>query len=437
MTRICVIGAGSAGLAALRGLRDAGNEVVGIERSSTVGGLWNDGYDSLHLITAKDLCSFEGYPLPDDYPLFPHRDQIVAYMNGYADHFGLRELIRFATTVERIEPIGEAGLGGWRVADGDGVTEDYDQVVIANGHLADPVLPEIPGTFTGKVMHAHDYRNTDDFEGDRILVIGAGNSGCDIAVDAAQSRFSTSICIRKGIIFQPKTLLGRGRTSLAPAFLPATVKEWLMRASIRLAIGRPSDYPGLSDPEETNLYRGQSVVNTQLLHWLHHGRVEVVPGIRRFDGKSVEFADGTRREYDTVVYATGYRISMPFLDSSLLTWKDGEPVRYAGGTLFPRLANLHVVGLIGPTGAQWPAYDRQAKMVARLVALQASRPDVVVADEMARLERPWETVNSPRHAWERASEASERAIGRLERRWGVSAPAGTRFVERHKEGASL
>ena len=420
-SRVCVIGAGAAGLSATRHLVEAGADVVTIERSDKVGGLWNDGYDSLHLITAKNLCSFRDFDLPDDYPMFPHRDQIVWYFNEFADHFDLRKRIEFGTSVTAVRPLGDAGLGGWEVETSDGLVREFDAVVVANGHLAEPVTPTFAGTFTGRELHVSDYKNADSFDGDRVLVIGAGNSGCDIAVDAAQARLDVSICIRQGIIFQPKTLLGRGRTELLPAFVPPTIVERVTRAAVHFVLGDNTAYPGLPATTEKNLFKGASVINTQLLHWLHHGRLRVVPGITELAGRTVRFEDGTEREFDTIVYATGYKYTFPFLNPALFEWNGDKPVRHGAATLLPGWANLYMMGLVGPTGAQWPAYDDQAEIVLRVMDLQQRSSEPVV-DAIARLEKPWREVNMPRHIWTKRLNVFRALLGRLERNT-QSAPA--------------
>ena len=123
----------------------------------------------------------------------------------------LRQHIRFLTRVASVVPVattGSVGSAGWIVTTADGRAQYYDGVFVANGHLHDQRIPDVPGTFTGKQIHSGSYGNTSDIDGDRVLVIGSGNSGCDIAVDAAQSRLTTAICVRRGHFFQPKTFFG-------------------------------------------------------------------------------------------------------------------------------------------------------------------------------------------------------------------------------------
>ena len=150
--------------------------------------------------------------MPADYPLFPSRDQVLAYLNAYADHFALRQHIRFGTGVDSVVPVattGSVGSAGWVVTTTDGRAQHYDGVFVANGHLHDQRIPDVPGTFTGKQIHSGSYGNTADIDGDRVLVIGSGNSGCDIAVDAAQSRLTTAICIRQRALLPTQDVLRR------------------------------------------------------------------------------------------------------------------------------------------------------------------------------------------------------------------------------------
>ena len=166
-----------------------------------------------------------------------------------------------------------------------------------------------------------------------MLVVGAGNSGCDLAVDAAMAGRETTVSVRSGLMFQPKTLYGRPRSEL-PLLgrLPVRLQERVTRALIDVAIGRPERY-GLPAPATRNLHRNKPVVNGQLLHFIHHGRVRVAPAITRFDGHDVHFADGSVRAFDTIVYATGFKASLPFLEPGLLPSAGGVPLRVAGMTL--------------------------------------------------------------------------------------------------------
>jgi cation diffusion facilitator CzcD-associated flavoprotein CzcO len=411
----CLIGAGAAGLGVLQVLLDEGFSVDCFERSDRVGGHWHTDYESLHLITPRDSSGFEGLPMPSEYPLFPSRDQMRDYILGFAAHHGLESHIRFNTAVTSARPLDANGLAGWEVTTSDGERRTYDGVLVASGHLWDPRVPDYPGRFTGHVLHSGRYRNTGDFEGDRVLVVGAGNSGCDLAVDAAQAGRETYVSVRNGLVFQPKTLYGRPRSDLPLlARLPVRVQERVTRALINVALGPPERY-GLPAPATRNLHRNRPVVNAQLLHFIHHGRVRVVPAIERFDGHDVHFSDGTTRTFDTIVFATGFKVALPFLDSALLEWADGVPLRVAGMTLPLGLERLSFVGLAAPRGPQLPVYSAQARLIAKFLTAQ-ERSGVALSALFARGVRSEARIDIPRHEWQLDMDRTRRRIDRILRR---------------------
>lgn len=379
MTRYCIIGAGPAGLAALKAMLDAGHDVDCFEKSDTVGGHWNHDYDALHLITSRNVTGYPGFPMPDRWPLFPHRDQMLEYFQLYADTFDLRRRITFGVAVERVEPLetnGPVGSAGWSVTTSDGVRREYDGVLVANGHLWDQKIPDVPGTFTGKQIHSGSYRNTADIEGRRVLVVGSGNSGCDLAVDAAQQHFDTHIVIRRGHHFQPKMFFGRPRAEI-PFMSEFTFEEQdlITRLMMKVSVGTAEDYPGMPVPDHHTLAEGPPVVNDLLLYWIQHGRITVRPGIERFDGRTVHFTDGTSGDFDTILWATGFHASLPFIDDDLLSKQDGVPLRVGGAVVPLNLEKLYLIGMIGARGPQPPIYPIQADIAVRMIALHESSPD--------------------------------------------------------------
>lgn len=278
----------------------------------------------------------------------------------------------------------------------------YDGVVIANGHLWDPKIPAVPGEFTGTQLHSSRYRNTGDVTGTRVLVVGAGNSGCDLAVDVAQHRLEADIVVRHGMYFQPKMYFGRPRQQLdfLKDFGP-TDQDLIARLLARVSIGENSDYPGLPMPEHASLAEGAAVVNDLLLYWIHHGRVRVRPEIERFDGNTVFFTDGTSGEYDTILWATGFHSSLPFLSDDLITRSSGAPVRYAAGIIPEGLEKLYYVGMIAPRGPQIPIYGVQAKVVARMIELheKAGPSGADLAAYLGALQEPEDRIDIVRPIW--------------------------------------
>lgn len=413
----CVIGAGAAGLAALQTLLASGRRVDCFEATDRVGGHWNTDYEALHLITSRDVTGYAGFPMPAEYPLFPSRDQVTAYLQAYADAHGLHERITFGVRVESVVPVatdGATGSAGWVVTTSDGREQTYDGVLVANGHLHDPRVPSVPGEFTGRQLHSGSYTSTADVEGTRVLVVGSGNSGCDLAVDAAQHRLETSICVRSGHIFQPKTFFGVPRSELT--FLKGFTfeeQDLLARLLIRVSKGTWENYPGLPEPPFRTLAEGAPVVNELLLYWIQHGRVTVVPGIERFDGRTVHFSDGTAREYDTILWATGFHATLPFLDDALLKRVDGVPLRTGGGIVLAGLDRLYLIGLAAPRGPQIALYPVQSELALAMAELWEQGLDTSFAAAL-EAEQPFERrIDMLRPDWEAQMEATRDLVARL------------------------
>jgi cation diffusion facilitator CzcD-associated flavoprotein CzcO len=347
--------------------------------------------------------------MPAEYPLFPSRAQMLTYIQGYAADRDLVRGVTFSTAVEKLTPERD----GWLVSTADGETRRYSGVVLANGHLHEPFQPQLDG-YTGRQVHAASYTSPDDVTGPRVLVVGSGNSGCDIAVDCAQrTGLATTISIRRGHLFQPKTFAGRPRGELWVMRLPPRLQDRALRLMIRIAVGRPQDY-GLPAPATWSLVDQKPVVNSQLLHWIHHGRIAVAPGIRAAGGNGVEFSDGSRAEFDTIVWCTGYRAAVPFLEDRLLQWRDGVPLRTAGCVLPKRgPARLYFVGLAAPRGPQLSVYSRQAALVARMLRVQ-ERLVEPLAETFTSHGAAEHRIDVVRSVWQAQIAQAEDVVGRLE-----------------------
>jgi cation diffusion facilitator CzcD-associated flavoprotein CzcO len=421
MTRYCVIGAGAAGLSAINELRVAGHDVVCYEQTERVGGHWHTDYDALHLITSRDMTSFDGFPMPAHYPHFPSRDQVRDYIESYADARGLRPFIRFGTAVTSVEPIPGAdlsgatrpGAAGWRVRTSTGADNAFDGVLVANGHLWDPKLPTVPGEFAGRQLHSSAYKNVADLVGTRVLVVGAGNSGCDLAVDIAQHRLQADVVMLHGINFQPKSYFGvpRQQVDFLKQFTPDE-QDLLNRLLSKVVLGDPVAY-GMPAPVSRTLAGGPTTVNSLLMYWIQHGRVHIRAGIERFDGHTVHFVDGSTAQYDTVLWATGFNVRLPFLHDELLPWSAGAPVRRAGGILPERVEQLYLIGLIAPRGPQIPVYGMQAKLTVRMIALH-ERGLAGVGEQFEHRQPAEHRVDIVRDAWLQQMADTERLLGELE-----------------------
>src|SRR5258706_3655463 len=215
--RICIIGAGPSGIGAAKALLDAGLRNLTIfDKNDRVGGNWifdprpghSSVYETTHSISSRRLSQYEGFDMPADYPDYPSHDQLRRYFASYADRFGVTPLIRFSSEVTAAVP----EESGWGVrssgATGENA-ESFDYLLVANGHHWDPRMPKYSGSFAGQFIHAHAYKSAATFAGQRVLVIGGGNSACDIAVEISRVARQCCISMRRGYYFFPKFIFGR------------------------------------------------------------------------------------------------------------------------------------------------------------------------------------------------------------------------------------
>ncbi|MCC3769768.1 NAD(P)/FAD-dependent oxidoreductase [Streptomyces sp. UNOC14_S4] len=380
--RLCIIGAGYVGNGLARALRQAGIPYDQFEATGEIGGNWAHGvYDSTHLISSKKSTQYVEYPMPADYPTFPGRVQMLRYLNDYVDHFHLRERIEFDTEVVGVRPLDRTGMAGWRVTLSTGERREYAGVVAANGHYWERNIPAYPGTFSGRQLHSKDYKRPADFgTGGRVLVVGGGNSASDLAVEAAATFGGADLSMRSGYWFIPKTIFGIPASEWDRVWLPMPLQRLGFKALLRLSYGRYERY-GLQRPDH-ELFSKDVTVNSSLMYALLHGKVRPRKEIARFDGSTVHFADGTSGEYDTIVWATGFRTRFPFLDESMFVWENEQPLLIEH-VLVPRYANLYVWGLVAPRSGAGRIISHGSDFLAEAVVAQRLFP-VPLSDLVAR-----------------------------------------------------
>ncbi len=393
-----LIGAGPSGLGAARNLARRGIPFVGFERHTDVGGLWDIDsqtstmYESAHLISSKTTTAYDEFPMREETADYPSHWEMREYFRDYADTFDLRRHFRFGVSVVRTEP-GEDG--GWSVTTKDEQTGReqtgiFAGVIIANGILSEPNVPGFEGEFDGEIVHTSQYRRPEAFRDKRVLIVGAGNSGCDIAVDAVGQARSVDMSLRSGYWFFPKYILGRPSDTLNEGRpLPAPIKQRIDSRLIRLITGNPARL-GFPEPEG-RIYETHPVMNTLVLYHAGHGDIVIRGDIERFEGSAVRFVDGTVADYDMVMLATGYRLHYPFIDPGHLNW-DVESGA-SGPDLYlniftPRHRNLFVLGMVEATGLGWQGRFNQSDLVAEFIQASSERPGQ--AEEM------WRRVNGPR-----------------------------------------
>ena len=407
--RFCVLGAGSSGLAVAKNFLQGGIPFDCLEREDDIGGIWNYAkpassiYASTHLISSKPLTEYTDFPMPEIFPEFPHHRMALDYLHDYARHFGLYEHIQFNTSVERVEPL----ENGWRVTLEGGEDRLYRGVVIANGHNWDPRLPKYTGEFTGTTLHSSEYKTPDILSGKRVLVVGGGNSGCDLAVEAALHAECALLSIRQGYHVLPKFFKGKPIDQQGEWLHRWRVPLWARRLAAQLVIRwvlGPVELSGLPRPDH-RLFEAHPIINSRLHYQLAHGDLAIRPGIKSLQGDRVRFVDGDEETVDVILYATGFQISFPFIDRSHLNWRDCRPELYLN-IFHPERDDLFCAGLIQPDSGQWGLVDYQAQLIA--CYLRALKKKSHAAQWFARRKRssprnhgrPIHYLDTPRHLLE-------------------------------------
>jgi dimethylaniline monooxygenase (N-oxide forming) len=372
LPKVCVIGAGSSGIAAAKTLHERGIEFDCYELSDRVGGNWvfenknnvSSSYRSLHINTSRTRMEYSDYPMPESYPDFPRHDQIAKYFDDYVEHFGFRDRIRFQTGVDHVDRRSD---GVFEVGISTGETIEYDAVIVGNGHHWDPRWPEpaFPGsdTFEGEQIHSHYYRDESQLAGKDVVVLGMGNSAMDIAVDASYHARTTYLAARRGAHIVPKYVFGKPMDTIGGSKrVPDALRVAMFRGLVKAYVGDLTRY-GLPEPDH-KLGEAHPTVSGRILDRLAHGAITPKPNIERLEGRDVVFADGTRAHADLVVYCTGYKISFPFFDPDFVSAKDNR-LRLFKFMFHPSVAGLYFLGLIQPLGAIMPIAERQSQLVAR------------------------------------------------------------------------
>ncbi len=402
--RVCIVGAGGGGVAMAKALAQRDLPFDWFERSPHLGGLWSQkngtdpcgaAYSSLHLNSSKRRMEFSDFPMPDEYPDFPSLREVAAYLAAYADHFGVTDRVSLGSEVTGV---GKSECGCWAVRINDGDERLYDAVLVASGYHSKPKLPpDAAGGFRGEILHSHDIRDAAPFAGRRVVVVGFGNSAVDIACLLSTTAERTYLSTRRGTHVVPKYLFGRPFDELPAPPWPRSLRWAWYGLAVRLSVGSLGRY-GLPTP---NHYFGQAAVtiSSDLLHRIAHGVVQPRPAVGVCHAGSVTFEDGRREDVDTIVYCTGYRHSVPFLERSGF---DPGKINYR---LFeqiwdPRFPSLAHVGLVQPLGSLFPIVETQAELLADWIGGRYALPRCSVMSRAIRRDhrrRERNYVSSERH----------------------------------------
>jgi dimethylaniline monooxygenase (N-oxide forming) len=380
---VCVIGAGSSGIAAAKALHERAIPVDVYEKSDRVGGNWVFGnvngmsaaYRSLHINTSRERMEYSDFPMPASYPDFPHHTDIARYFDAYVDRFGFRDRIQFETGVEHAE---RGADGVWTLRLDTGQQRRYDALLVANGHHWDPRWPEpaYPGEFSGEQLHAHHYVDNQPFAGRRVLVVGMGNSAMDISVESSFVAERTMISSRRGAYILPKYLLGRPLDQIGvnayTGRIPWRIRQKLLATIFRFGVGRMEQY-GLPRPDH-KLGEAHPTILADFLNRMAHGEMSFKPAIAGLDGDHVRFVDGTREPVDVIVWCTGYKVRFPFFDEQFVSAPDNDLPLFRR-VFKPGLDNLFFVALLQPLGATMPLAEAQGRWIASYLRGEYALPE--------------------------------------------------------------
>ncbi len=346
MQPLLVIGAGPVGLAVAKALGEVGLDYVQVEATDHVGGNWAHGvYTTAHIISSKKTTEYVDYPMPAHYPDFPSASQMRAYFESYADAFQLRARIRFDTKVASVVPVGPHATDGWDVTFQTGTTERFRGVLICNGHHWAKSFPAWADPDDPHILHSKDFIEPGQLANKRVLVVGGGNSACDLVSEAARVATRADWSLRRGYWFMPKTFFGIPSIEMIQPWLPVAAQRVVVKSLLKIVVGDYARY-GLPAPDH-DLFEAHPTVSTEVFHYLKHGRIHPRPDVSKVDGGRVTFSDGSVSDYDLVVCATGFDVSLPFLPEGMVPVV-GKVAELWAGMLRPEWRHLWVVGTTQP-----------------------------------------------------------------------------------------
>jgi cation diffusion facilitator CzcD-associated flavoprotein CzcO len=374
--KYAIIGAGPSGLSCAKVFSDMGISFQGYEASEFVGGLWNFNnpksalYPNVHVISSKKRLEFKHFPMSDIKEDYPHHSKVYKYLKQYATHYNLDKHFRFNTSIKRLERLQS---GEWEIELDNGEKQIYTGVIIASGVYSSPNLPKFEGEFLGKIIHSGSIKNYESFRDKRVLIIGGGNSGCDIACDISRLNGLVDLSMRHGNYIIPKYLLGKPADSSSfGANLPIRLKQFIHEKFLNIISGKFTNF-GLPKPPY-RIYEKHPVINSQLKYQIGHGHIKIHRGVVKYEGKTVFFSDGTTDEFDTIIMATGFKLKYPFINNEHLNWEAGCPKLYLNIFNKSRL-NLFIMGMISSLGLGWEGRYQQALIIGKyLNAKEFAKP---------------------------------------------------------------
>ena len=364
---VIVVGGGASGLSAAAALKQQGIDSVVLEQDAQIGGTWARRYDRLHLHTVRGFSGLAHFGIPRRYPSYLSRDEFVAYLREYAGHFGLNVVSRCEATAIWSDP----QKSRWKAATSNGKTWKARAVVVATGQYRKPITPHWPGVenYRGVLSHSVTYSNAKPFIGKRVLVVGSGNSGAEIATDIAENggKF-VAISIRTPPMIVPRDPFGMPvqRTGIVLSFLPAALADRLGRMTARITLGDLTRYKIPRPAWGPYSAKRIPLIDVGFVSAVKRGLVQIRPALERLTPAGAVYADGVEEPFDAIVAAIGFETGLESLIEADGVLNDaGEPIAAAGEpTSQP---GLYFIGFVHSLRGHLFEANRAAKRLARNV----------------------------------------------------------------------
>ena len=383
--KICVIGAGPSGITAIKNIVEAGFQVKAFDFNSDVGGNWiyNDKethssvFETTHIISSKSLSQFEDFHFSDNVADYPSHDELRQYFQSYAKNFSLYKYIQFNTLVKKCERLED---NNWEVTTSyknKESVEVFSDLVVCNGHHWKPNVPKYSGNFNGSLIHSHNYKKASPFINKNVLVIGGGNSACDVAVETSRVSNKTFLSWRRGYRIIPKFFMGKPSDVFASymSFLPISIRSKLAGFLAYLTNGSNSNY-GLLKPEH-KFGETHPTINSELLYKIRHGKIFPKNDINFLKDDYVYFKDGSQEKIDVIIACTGFVLSHPFFNKNFIDYTKG-PVSLYLKMFHPDYDNLFFIGMFQPFGCIWPGSEQQSKLLSLALQNKWKRPKNII-----------------------------------------------------------
>lgn len=363
--KFAIIGAGFSGLAMANALKKNNIDFNVYDANEKIGGNWyNVVYDSGHTITPAKMMEFPDFKMPESFPVFPSKNQILGYLNDFVDTMGFRNQIYLNHPIESVKNEGDKR---WTILFKNGKEETYAGIILAIGLFRQPTIPTYEGEFSGQMLHSSQYKSPDILRGKKVLVVGAGNSGVDIVVESGQNAERTDVSLRDTPWIIPKTLGRRPITDYLSPSIPKWMKKSILKIGHNVMFGNIENY-GISKPNH-ELFTKPPTVNESFIHSLKHGRFNPKPEIESYNGNQVNFKDGSSREYDTIIFATGYRPSYNILEEDVIPYQNHRPA-LVHGVFTPLKKDIYFIGSGVPNNGIGPVVYANANLIAKAIQVQ-------------------------------------------------------------------